>query len=80
LSSRRRFAADRADPAEAAATSVDPERFAAFLAATVAAYSGKQGETSSSVRVVLIVDQFGETFTECQQETERQAFVTTRCT
>jgi hypothetical protein len=29
---------------------------------------------------VLIVDQFEETFTACQQETERQAFITTLCT
>ncbi|HSZ30548.1 MAG TPA: helix-turn-helix domain-containing protein, partial [Pseudonocardiaceae bacterium] len=69
-----------ADPAEAAEAGADPERFTAFLTATVAAHSGKHGETSSSPRVVLIVDQFEETFTECQQETERQAFITTLCT
>ncbi len=62
-----------ADPAEA---TVDPECFAVFLAATVADHGGKQGETSISARIVLIVDQFEETFTECQQETERQAFIT----
>jgi WD40 repeat protein/transcriptional regulator with XRE-family HTH domain len=64
------------DPADAAAASADPQRFAAFLAATVAAHGEKQGEGSSSVRIVLVVDQFEETFTECQQDTQRQAFIT----
>jgi WD40 repeat protein/transcriptional regulator with XRE-family HTH domain len=65
-----------ADPAEAAAATAEPERFATFLASTVAAHGGKTGETSSSPRMVVIVDQFEETFTECQHEAERQAFIT----
>ena len=47
---------------------------------TIAARSGKQRETPSSARVVLIVDQFELTWTECQQEIKRQAFITTLCT
>jgi WD40 repeat protein/transcriptional regulator with XRE-family HTH domain len=69
-----------ADPADAAAAAGDADRFAAFLAEAVAAYTGKQGETSSSARVVLIVDQFEEVFTECRHEAERQAFITALCT
>ncbi|MDQ6746572.1 MAG: hypothetical protein M3010_00485, partial [Candidatus Dormibacteraeota bacterium] len=65
-----------AEQADAAAAAGDPGRFAAFLGEAVAAYTGKLEETSSSARVVLIVDQFEETFTECQQEAERQAFIT----
>ncbi len=65
-----------ADPAAEVAASADPDRFAALLTSAVAAHAGKQGDTSSSARVVLIVDQFEETFTECQQEVERQAFIT----
>ena len=65
-----------ADPLDATAAAGDPDRFAAFLAEAVAAYTGKLEETPSLVRVVLIVDQFEEIFTECQQETERQAFIT----
>ncbi|MGH3846453.1 MAG: helix-turn-helix domain-containing protein, partial [Pseudonocardiaceae bacterium] len=55
----------------------DPQAFPALCVA--AATSGKQGETPSSARIVLIVDQFEETFTECQTETERQAFITALC-
>jgi len=73
-----RFAAvTKADPAAAAAAAGDPDRFAAWLTEAIA--SGKPGETSSSARAVLIVDQFEEIFTECQQETERQAFITALC-
>jgi WD40 repeat protein/transcriptional regulator with XRE-family HTH domain len=73
-----RFAAvTGADPAAAAAAAGDPGRFAALL--TEALASGKPGETSSSARVVLIVDQFEEIFTECQQESDRQAFITALC-
>ncbi|MGH3722089.1 MAG: helix-turn-helix domain-containing protein [Pseudonocardiaceae bacterium] len=53
----------------------DPDRFVAFLAGVVARYTGKLGETSGSVRVVLIVDQFEEVFTECRAESERQVFI-----
>jgi WD40 repeat protein/transcriptional regulator with XRE-family HTH domain len=69
-----------ADPADAAVATADPDRFAAFLSGTVVAHSGKRRETSSSARVVLILDQFEETFTECRQETQRQAFITALCT
>jgi transcriptional regulator with XRE-family HTH domain len=69
-----------ADPADAAATAGDPERFAVFLTGTAIAHSGQQKQTSCSARVVLIVDQFEETFTECQQEAERQAFIAALCT
>ncbi|MDX6501823.1 MAG: hypothetical protein QOG23_5083, partial [Blastocatellia bacterium] len=63
------------DPAGAATAAGDPDRFGAFLAKAVAAYAGKLGETSSSARVALIVDQFEEIFTECRTEVERQAFI-----
>ncbi len=63
--------------AEAAEAAGDPERFAAFLTATAAAQDGNQEHTSSPARVVLIVDQFEETFTECQTDAERQAFIAT---
>jgi transcriptional regulator with XRE-family HTH domain len=63
------------EQADAAAAVGDPDRFIAFLAEAVAAYTGKRGETPSSARVVLIVDQFEETFTECRSESERQAFI-----
>ncbi|PZS40717.1 MAG: hypothetical protein DLM62_01390 [Pseudonocardiales bacterium] len=61
------------DPVEVAG---DPAGFAALL---TSATSGKPGETPSSARILLIVDQFEETFTECQDEAERQAFITTLC-
>jgi WD40 repeat protein len=64
-----------ASPVAAAAASVDPESFTAFIS-TVADSGGKQGETSSSGRAVLIVDQFEEVFTECREGTERHAFIT----
>ncbi|MGH3901605.1 MAG: helix-turn-helix domain-containing protein [Pseudonocardiaceae bacterium] len=69
-----------ADPGDAAAATADPERFAAFLASVVVGHGGKQWETPSSARIVLIVDQFEETFTECRQEAERQAFIAALCT
>ncbi|MGH3869172.1 MAG: helix-turn-helix domain-containing protein [Pseudonocardiaceae bacterium] len=53
----------------------DPDGFVAFLTEAVAACTGKPRETSSSARVVLIVDQFEEIFTECRTESERQVFV-----
>ncbi|MGH3855191.1 MAG: helix-turn-helix domain-containing protein [Pseudonocardiaceae bacterium] len=62
-----------ADPATAAAVAGDPDRFAAFL--TEAVTRGKPGETPSSARVVLILDQFEEIFTECRHEGERRAFI-----
>jgi hypothetical protein len=65
----------RVDLRDAVAAGADPERFAALLAATVAAYDGRRGKTPSSARVVLIVDQFEEIFTECREETERRAFI-----
>ncbi len=68
-----------ADPAEAAAAAGGPERFAAFLTGAVVAQGGNQGHTSGSARVVLIVDQFEEIFTECRQESERQAFIGALC-
>ncbi|MGH3853148.1 MAG: helix-turn-helix domain-containing protein [Pseudonocardiaceae bacterium] len=68
--------ADRTGAAQAEAVADDPDRFVAFLAEAVARYTGKLGETSSSARVVLIVDQFEEIFTECRAESERQAFIT----
>ncbi len=64
-----------ADPAEAAAATADPERFAAFLTSP----GGRQWETYGSARVVLIVDQFEEIFAEFQ-EPERQAFIAALCT
>jgi WD40 repeat protein/transcriptional regulator with XRE-family HTH domain len=68
-----------AGPTDAAAAAADPDRFAAFLAEAVTAYIGTLGETSSSARVVLIVDQFEEIFTECQQDTEREGFIAALC-
>ena len=59
-------------PADAAG---DPDRFVGFLTEAVAAYTGKQRETSTSARVVLIVDQCEEIFTECRTESERQVFI-----
>ncbi len=63
------------DPAEAVAAAGDPERFAAFLTRAVATYTGEQGQESSTAQIVLIVDQFEETFTECRRETDRQTFI-----
>jgi WD40 repeat protein/transcriptional regulator with XRE-family HTH domain len=71
-----RIGAQRADAAAAAG---DPDRFGAFLAQAVAAYAGKRGEASSSARVVLVVDQFEEIFTECRTESERQLFIAALC-
>ncbi|MDQ3765304.1 MAG: helix-turn-helix domain-containing protein, partial [Actinomycetota bacterium] len=68
-----------ADPAEVIAVAGDPQRLAAFLAEAVAAYAGELREASSSARVVLIVDQFEEIFTECRIEAERQAFIGALC-
>jgi transcriptional regulator with XRE-family HTH domain len=69
--------AERTGAAQAAAVAGDPDRFVGFLTAALSAYDpGKPGETSSSARVVLIVDQFEETFTECRSESERQVFIT----
>ncbi|MBV9314343.1 MAG: hypothetical protein JO100_11545 [Pseudonocardia sp.] len=68
--------AERTGAEQAAVVAGDPDRFVAFLTAALAAHDlGKPGETSSSARVVLIVDQFEETFTECRGESERQAFI-----
>ena len=67
------------DPADAAAATADPERFATFLTGVVADQGGKQRETTSSERLVLIVDQFEETFTECRVEAQRQAFIAALC-
>ncbi len=69
-----------ADPVAAAVAAGDPGQFAAFLTGAVVAHGGQQGQTSSSAQVVLIVDQFEETFTECRQEAERQAFIAALCT
>ncbi|MGH3782202.1 MAG: helix-turn-helix domain-containing protein [Pseudonocardiaceae bacterium] len=55
----------------------DPDRFAAFLADAVTTHSGELGTTPHHARIVLIVDQFEETFTECHQEAERQQFIAT---
>ena len=55
----------------------EPERFAGLCAAVVA---GRPGETPSMSRLLLIVDQFEETFTQCRSEPERQAFITALCT
>ncbi|MBV9161886.1 MAG: helix-turn-helix domain-containing protein [Pseudonocardiales bacterium] len=63
-----------ADPAAAAAVAGDPDRFATFLTEVVNA--GKPQETSSSAQIMLIIDQFEEIFTECREETQRQAFIT----
>lgn len=68
-----------AEPAEAVVAAGEQGRFAAFLAEALAAYAGKRGGTSSSPRVVLVVDQFEETFTECREEAERQAFIAALC-
>ncbi|MGH8573065.1 MAG: helix-turn-helix domain-containing protein, partial [Gammaproteobacteria bacterium] len=62
-----------ADPAVAAVVAGDPDRFATFLNQEVT--DGKPHKAPRSPRIVLIVDQFEEIFTECRQETERQAFV-----
>ncbi|MGB7795211.1 MAG: helix-turn-helix domain-containing protein [Pseudonocardiaceae bacterium] len=55
----------------------DPDRFAAFLADAVTTHSGEPETTPHHARIVLIVDQFEETFTECHQEAERQLFIAT---
>jgi transcriptional regulator with XRE-family HTH domain len=65
-----------ADPAAAAVVAGDPDRFAAFLTRVVA---DSKPEKHSLSRIVLIIDQFEEIFTECQEETERQAFITALC-
>jgi WD40 repeat protein/transcriptional regulator with XRE-family HTH domain len=67
------------DPAEVVAAAGDPAGFAVFLAEAVVAYIGTLGETSSSAQVVLIVDQFEEIFTECQQDAEREGFIAALC-
>ncbi|MGH3847115.1 MAG: protein kinase domain-containing protein, partial [Pseudonocardiaceae bacterium] len=61
-----------ADPAVVAG---DPDRFAAFLGEAVAIYTGKPQETQSCARIVLIIDQFEEIFTDCHEEAERRAFI-----
>jgi WD40 repeat protein/transcriptional regulator with XRE-family HTH domain len=67
-----------ADPAAGAEVAGDPDRFAAFLTNTLACHGGDRAATDSP-RVVLIVDQFEETFTECRQEAQRQAFIAALC-
>ncbi|MBV8996133.1 MAG: helix-turn-helix domain-containing protein, partial [Pseudonocardiales bacterium] len=60
------------DPAGAAD---DPDAFAAFLSEAVTTHSRGLETTPHRVRIVLIVDQFEEVFTECHQEAERQQFI-----
>ncbi|MBV9011062.1 MAG: PD40 domain-containing protein [Pseudonocardiales bacterium] len=67
-----------AEPVAVAAVAGDPDWFAAFL--TEVAAGGKPEDAPASARIVLIVDQFEEVFTECQQEAERQAFIAALCT
>jgi hypothetical protein len=55
----------------------DPARFGAFL---IEVANRKPRETPPHpARIVLIIDQFEETFTECQNKAERQAFITALC-
>jgi len=56
---------------------VGPDVFAGLC--TAAAGAGKPWETTSSGRLVLVVDQFEETFTLCRSEPERQAFTSASC-
>ncbi len=65
------------DSSEAAAAAEDPQALPALCAKV--AIGGKPWETPSSARLVLLVDQFEETFTECQAEPERRAFISALC-
>src|SRR5262249_2088522 len=66
-----------ADSTAATAVNDDQSQFVAFLVELV--FDGKPRETTSSARIVLIVDQFEEIFTECQEEAERQIFIAALC-
>lgn len=51
----------------------DPLKFSALIRTTM-------GSEATGMRLVLVVDQFEETFTLCADEDERQAFITALCT
>lgn len=51
------------DQADAAGAAGDPDRFAALLAEAVTTHARKLGTTPNRARIVLIVDQFEELFT-----------------
>ncbi len=55
----------------------DPGRFAALLT-EILTVSGR-GEARRDRRIVIVVDQFEETFTLCADETERAAFIGALC-
>jgi hypothetical protein len=63
------------DPHETTEAVGDPQRCDGLLAGNADASARETQETAWSGRVVLIVDQLEETFTECQDETERQGFI-----
>ncbi|RKT88399.1 WD40 repeat [Saccharopolyspora antimicrobica] len=52
----------------------DPARFA--LNAAQAALAGSKGTSDESPRLLLVVDQFEQLFTQCPDEDQRQAFIT----
>jgi WD40 repeat protein len=55
----------------------DPDGFATTIRRALAAWVGG-GETSGG-RVVLVVDQFEETFLQCTQDQDRQVFIRALC-
>jgi conflict system STAND superfamily ATPase/WD40 domain-containing protein len=55
----------------------DPEGFAATVRRALAAWAG--GGEISGARVVLVVDQFEETFLPCTEERDRQVFIRALC-
>lgn len=65
------------DPPDAATAATAAQWCATLLTPMIATCNGKR-ETRSA-RVVLLVDQFEEIFTECRDETERRAFITALC-
>ena len=79
----RRLAAALSAPAAmpagevAAALSDDPGRVPAVLRAVIAGRLGR--DLGAGGRVVLLVDQFEELFTLCQDQAERQLFVDALC-
>lgn len=66
------------DPPDAARVGTAAQWGATLLTPMVATCGGKR-ESGSSARVVLLVDQFEEIFTECRDEAERRAFIAALC-
>ena len=55
----------------------DPRGFAATVRRALRAHAG--GSEISGARVVVVVDQFEETFTQCADERDRQVFIRALC-